>query len=302
MTEIVAKKTWAERCAEFVARRDEWMQSKLPWWKDCMAILKDKCITPGDRYLGEEFTGSWIHQAWHKYSKTPVIPAGTSKEKEEQIKARRKDALERAKIEGISSEEIATQLAQSIGLDTMDTEDLIIETFRNLKKREMNAEFTGEQKDEKIHEKQAGREAQLECGESMFAKMKDADVKQCLKKLSVMVDEDGRSLLGSSGEGTRRVDWIDRLYANGKLELGKAKYRNADGHRGCFINGIAVHELVYKYAQHVMKGGASFSEAVRLFNEQRSAQRALNELRNGGAVKEIDVAPIAATGTDNVPF
>ena len=50
-----------------------------------------------------------------------------------------------------------------------------------------------------------------------------------------------------------------------------------------------------------MKGGASFSEAVKLFNEKRDAQKALWAMqRAADAGKDVE---LQATGTDNaVPF
>ncbi len=288
MTEAL-KKTWAQKCAEFIEKRDAWMQTKLPWWNDCMSILKDKFITPGDRFLGEEFAGSWIHPAWHKYSKEPEIPANATVVQEEKILKRRSDALAKAKAEGISSEEVAVQLAPQMGMDTRDAEDILIETFRNLRKRELNAQFNGETSDEKKHVKLENREAQLEYGESLMSKLKDAEVNALLKKLSSPVD----------ANGTRRVDWIDTLFANGELELTRGRYRNADGKRGCLINGVAVHELVYKYAAHLKSGGKSLAEAVKLYRERREAGRALQAMR----VESQTVEEHGATGTENnVPF
>ena len=294
MTETI-KKSWQERCAEFCAKRDEWMARKYPWWNDCMAQLNGGYIVPSDRFMGEAFTGSWIHPLWRKYSVEQAVKAGTSAEKEKAMKERRLANLEKAKLDGVSSETLATLLSEVVGMDTRETEDMLIEVFRDLKKRELNAELKDEAKDERTHEKACERTAQLEYGESPFAKISSADVNMALKKLSVSVDEEGRSLLGRTG-GERRVDWMDRMFADGKLSLEKAKFRNKDGKRSCYVNGQLVHELVYKYGQHLMKGGASFSEAVRLFNEKRDAQKALWELKRMAEGSKL------ATGTDNVPF
>ena len=301
MTETL-RKSWQERCAEFCAKRDEWMQTKYPWWNTVMSVLNGAYIVPSDRYRGEEFTGSWIHPLWRKYSLERVPKQGATEERIQAMKQTRLENLEKAKADdkGLTSEELATQVCDAMGMTTRDAEETLIEAFRHLKKRELNAELKEEGRTEKTHEQTENRVAQLECGESPFAKLNQSDVSTCLKKLSVCVDENGKSLLGTQG-GMRRVDWMDRMFAEGKLELSKTQFKNKDGKRSCMVNGQLVHELVYKYGQHLMKGGASFSEAVRLFNEKRDAQKALWAMQraaDGGIEAELQ-----ATGTDDVvPF
>ena len=105
-------------------KKFNWLYENIPFYRYAVdaAGTRDFKIVPSYRFAGEEFTGTFIAEAWRKFS---------GKEKAEgKTGARRKKKLEEAA--GIRSDALAETIARDIGGDAIQIENDLIDFFRDL--------------------------------------------------------------------------------------------------------------------------------------------------------------------------
>ena len=122
--------------ARAAEQRDNWLYENFPLYRAAVdAGGSGFVIRPGRQFEGTEFTGSWISPEFVKYSKKRPQGKNESDASYKKYLAKRQQALENAS--GISSEEVASQLARQTGEDAMELEEQLIDFFRDLKKQEL---------------------------------------------------------------------------------------------------------------------------------------------------------------------
>lgn len=135
--------------------RGDWLYENLPLWRKVVDFAggEDFKIRPSLRFIGQEFSGSWISSEAVKYSK-----AGGAKLKGEaknKYLARREAKLKSA--EGIESDVLAESIARDWGRDSLEVEQEIIDFFRELKKPDLYKIYTDWKKDNILGDKAAER-------------------------------------------------------------------------------------------------------------------------------------------------
>jgi hypothetical protein len=114
-------------------KKFNWLYENIPFYRYAVdaAGTRDFKIVPSYRYMGEEFKGVFIAEAWRKFS---------GKEKAEgKTGARRKKKLEEAA--GVRSDALAETIARDIGGDAIQIENDLIEFFRNLNRNELERPY-----------------------------------------------------------------------------------------------------------------------------------------------------------------
>lgn len=135
-------------------KKFNWLYENIPFYRYAVdaAGTHDFKIVPSHRFAGEEFTGTFIAEAWRKFS---------GKEKAEgKTGARRKKKLEEAA--GIRSDALAETIARDIGGDAIQIENDLIDFFRDLDKRKLGSKYSDYRKESAFHDKEQEREARQE--------------------------------------------------------------------------------------------------------------------------------------------
>lgn len=135
-------------------KKFNWLYENIPFYRYAVdaAGTRDFKIVPSHRFAGEEFTGTFIAEAWRKFS---------GKEKAEgKTGARRKKKLEEAA--GIRSDALAETIARDIGGDAIQIENDLIDFFRDLTKRELGSKYSDYRKESAFRDKEQEREARQE--------------------------------------------------------------------------------------------------------------------------------------------
>lgn len=237
--------------------RDEYMQARYPWWTAVTDVIGDKGLVPTDRYWGQEFHGSWINRFWNMGSKEPVFKADCPAEKEAAIRAKRQARFNLAKAEGVSVEDVVKQCYDVIpGDDELQKEDYLVEFFRDLKKSELNETIQRENADTRATEKRRDLEMQLEGGVNYLARFGLRLRVKVLRKLAYVPPKADRCM----------AQIVEEMFRDKTLKLHQKKDSWGKPH---FIldsaNKLYVHALVYRYAEHLQKGGGSCLDDVRRY-------------------------------------
>ena len=135
-------------------KKFNWLYENIPFYRYAVdaAGTRDFKIVPSHRFAGEEFTGTFIADAWRKFS---------GKEKAEgKTGARRKKKLEEAA--GVRSDALAETIARDIGGDAIQVENDLIDFFRDLDKRKLGSKYSDYRKESAFHDKEQEREARQE--------------------------------------------------------------------------------------------------------------------------------------------
>ena len=114
-------------------KKFNWLYENIPFYRYAVdaAGTRDFKIVPSHRFAGEEFSGTFIADAWRKFS---------GKEKAEgKTGARRKKKLEEAA--GVRSDALAETIARDIGGDAIKTENDLIEFFRDLNRDKLERPY-----------------------------------------------------------------------------------------------------------------------------------------------------------------
>ena len=242
--------------------RDEYMQSRYPWWTAVTDVIGDKGLVPTERYWGQEFHGSWINRFWCMGSKEPVFRADCPAEKEAAARARRQSLFEKAKAEGCPVEDVVKQCYDLIpGNDELQKEDYLVEYFRYLKKSELNEQIKRETSDGKAAEKRQNVEMQLDGGCNYLANFRLRLRLKVLKKLAYCppFDEKGRCF----------AQLIEDMFRDKTLK--PHTWNDNQGKRHFILdekNKLFVHPLVCGYAKHLVKGGGSCLADVKRYADE----------------------------------
>lgn len=135
-------------------KKFNWLYENIPFYRYAVdaAGTRDFKIVPSHRFAGEEFTGTFIADAWRKFS---------GKEKAEgKTGARRQKKLEEAA--GVRSDALAETIARDIGGDAIQIENDLIDFFRDLDKRKLGSKYSDYRKESAFHDKEQEREARQE--------------------------------------------------------------------------------------------------------------------------------------------
>ena len=135
-------------------KKFNWLYENIPFYRYAVdaAGTRDFKIVPSHRFAGEEFSGTFIADAWRKFS---------GKEKAEgKTGARRKKKLEEAA--GVRSDALAETIARDIGGDAIQIENDLIDFFRDLDKRKLGSKYSDYRKESAFRDKEQEREARQE--------------------------------------------------------------------------------------------------------------------------------------------
>lgn len=237
---------------------ESFMRERYAWWGAFLSETQGKSIVPSDRFWGQEFSGSWIANEFRRWSDSSY--KGDKSDAVGYAKWKKLRDAAFASAEGVRSDELAMRLLDSgcgggLGHDGLEAEEKLIETFRHLRKSDINREYKELRDAEKEHIKSEIEEAQLRDGKSFFAGLIGRALQKRMNRLKANAQDNKGKDLGCS-----RVEVIDKLYREKALKL--TKYKDKAGKAHFIVSGMWLGEVAYEYAQHLLSGGASALQEI----------------------------------------
>ena len=154
----------------------DYRRSIDPLFDFVMEYTDNGIVNPGKEHEGEYFTGSFISSEFVAYSEKKPQGKKQSDKQYQQYLERRKQALDNA--EGTPLDEIAAAYVRKFGGDEKDIAEQILDTLRDLTKRDLISDRAEAKREVAEHEKEQRKEDKAE-----YAKMKDAELTNQVNEL-----------------------------------------------------------------------------------------------------------------------
>lgn len=132
---MAQKENMKEMRSRYNRALSDWLVNMVPMWANVVEQAKgdDFTIVPSERFVGEEFTGTFIAQEFRKYSENTGEKLD-GKRRDDFVK-RRDKALRNA--QGLHSDELAAAIARKTGGDAVQIEQDLIDFYRNLTRKDL---------------------------------------------------------------------------------------------------------------------------------------------------------------------